>query len=329
MKIESMKWKRFTVIGAVLSFIIIILIYITFTADIAGCSERSTAKLAMRDTGLFRNPAYQIPIPLNLTFADEEVPLKNFDVRESLDRELQLNTYWHSQTLLLLKRANRFFAIIEPILKEKGIPEDFKYLAVAESALAQEVSPSKAVGFWQILEKTGKELGLEINKEVDERYNIEKSTRAACDFLLKSYKKFGGWTVAAASYNFGRNGIDRQIDRQNNESYYDLVLGAETERYIYRILAFKVIFENPHKYGFVLSQNDLYPQLKYFNVVVDTPITNIAKFAEHFNTNYKMIKTFNPWLRENYLPNSTRKKYQILIPERNFREKAYEEDFRH
>jgi membrane-bound lytic murein transglycosylase D len=325
MKVESMKWKRFTIIGAILSFTLIILLFITFTADIGGCSELYTTKQSKRDTGLFRNPAYQIPIPEKLTFANEDVPLKYFDVRESLDRELQLNTYWHSQTLLLLKRANRFFPIIEPILKEKGIPDDFKFLAVAESALAQEVSPSKAVGFWQILEKTGKELGLEINKEVDERYNIEKSTRAACDFLQRSYKKFGSWTIAAATYNFGRDGIDRQIDRQNNESYYNLVLGEETGRYVYRILAFKVIFENPQKYGFNLNQSNLYPPLKYSYVEVDTPINSISRFAEHFNTNYKMIKTFNPWLRENYLPNKTRKKYQIQIPERAFREKAYSE----
>lgn len=318
-----MKWKRITDIGSVLTFSLVIFLYITFTADIAGCKELPNAKPSKRDTGLFRNPAYQIVLPDTLSFAKEEVPLKYFDVRESLDRELQLNTYWHSQTLLLLKRANRFFPVIEPILKEKGIPDDFKYLAVAESALAQEVSPSKAVGFWQILEKTGKELGLEINKEVDERYSIEKSTRAACDFLRKSYNKFNSWTIAAATYNFGRDGIDRQIDRQNNESYYDLILGDETGRYVYRILAFKVILENPKKYGFNLNRNDLYPPLKYSLVEVDTPITNIARFAEHFGTNYKMIKTFNPWLRQNYLPNQSRKKYQIQIPERDFREKAY------
>ncbi len=325
MNLESIKRKRFTVIGVVISFTLIIFLYITFTADIAGCSELTSAKFAKRDTGLFRNPAYQIPIPEKLTFANEEVPIKYFDVREGLDRELQLNTYWHSQTLLLLKRANRFFPIIEPILKEKGIPDDFKFLAIAESALAQEISPSKAVGFWQILENTGKELGLEINKEVDERYSIEKSTNAACNFLQKSYNKFGNWTMAAASYNFGRSGIDRQIDRQNNESYYNLVLGEETERYLYRILAFKVIFENPQKYGFNLNKSNLYPQFKYSYVEVDTAITNIARFAEHFNTNYKMIKVFNPWLRENYLPNTARKKYQIQIPERNFRENAYNE----
>jgi membrane-bound lytic murein transglycosylase D len=325
MMLDSSRRKRFAVVGVVLVFATIIFLYITLTADIAGCSEISSSKNSKRDTGLFRNPAYQIPIPEKLTFANEDVPLKYFDVREGIDRELQLNTYWHSQTLLILKRANRFFPIIEPILKEKGIPDDFKFLAVAESALSQEISPAKAVGFWQILEKTGKELGLEINKEIDERYSIEKSTRVACDFLQKSYNKFGSWTIAAATYNFGSNGIDRQIDRQDNESYYNLVLGEETGRYLYRILAFKVIYEDPKKYGFVLAKSNLYPPLRFTYVEVDSSITNIARFAEHFNTNYKMIKIFNPWLRENYLPNKTRKKYQILIPEKDYRETAYSE----
>jgi membrane-bound lytic murein transglycosylase D len=317
-------WRRsLTVFGTVFAIFAQTILYISFPATLAGCSELSGSKTAKRDTGIFRNPAYQIPLPEKLTFANEDVPLKYFDVHEGLDRELQLNTYWHSQTLLILKRANRYFPVIEPILKEKGVPDDFKFLAVAESALSQEISPAKAVGFWQILEKTGKELGLEINKEVDERYSIEKSTRAACDYLVKSYNKFGSWTIAAAAYNFGSHGIDRQIDRQNNESYYNLVLGEETGRYIYRILAFKAIYENPHKYGFELTKNDLYPPLKYNYVEVDTTITNIARFAEHFNTNYKMIKTFNPWLRENYLPNISKKKYKIQIPEKDFRENAY------
>ena len=325
MRIGNLRKKKFPLIGSIVTFFLTIFLYITITVDIAGCRELSSSKTLRKDTAIFRNPAYQIPLPEKLSFAGEEVPLKYFDVRESLDRELQLNTYWHSQTLLILKRANRFFPIIEPILKEKGIPDDFKFLAVAESALAQEVSPAKAVGFWQILEATGKELGLEINREVDERYNIEKSTRAACNFLQKSYNRFGNWTMAAASYDFGANGIDKQIDRQNNESYYNLVLGEETSRYVYRILAFKVIFENPQKYGFVLNRNNLYPPLRFNYVEVDTSITNIARFAEHFNTNYKMIKTFNAWLRENYLPNKTRKKYQIRIPEKDYRENAYSE----
>jgi len=324
MKLDCTKWKRFSVIGAISSFSLLIIIYITLTADVAGCSELPNMNIDKRDSLPSRNLAYQISLPDSLKFANEDVPLKYFDVRESLDRELQLNTYWHSQTLLLLKRANRFFPVIEPILKEKGIPDDFKFLAVAESALANEISPSKAVGYWQILEKTGKELGLEINKDVDERYSIEKSTKAACDYLLKSYIKYGNWTLAAASYNYGSNGIDKQIDRQNNQSYYNLVLGEETGRYLYRIIAFKVIFQNPKKYGFILDKNDLYPPLKYYDVVVDTTINNIARFAEHFETNYKMLKTMNPWLRSNILPNITKKKYTIHIPEGGFREKAYE-----
>lgn len=325
MHYKALGKKKFNPIESIVTFSVIIFFSIVLTANVAGCRELSNSKNSKTDTSLFRNSAYQIPLPEKLTFAGEEVPLKYFDVRESLDRELQLNTYWHSQTLLILKRANRFFPIIEPILKEKGIPDDFKFLAVAESALAQEVSPAKAVGFWQILEGTGKELGLEVNKDVDERYNIEKSTRAACDFLLKSYNRFGNWTMAAASYNFGSNGIDKQIDRQNDESYYNLVLGEETGRYLYRILAFKVIFEDPKKYGFVLEKENLYPPLKYNHVEVDTTINNIARFAERYNTNYKMIKLLNPWLRQSYLPNVSRKKYQILIPEKDYRENAYNE----
>jgi hypothetical protein len=293
-----------------------------FTGNDNKVSEHVGVVLSKFDSiGLRTN---QIQLPNNLTFASETVPLEYFDVRESLDREMQVNTFYHSQTILLLKKANRYFPIIEPILKEKGIPEDFKYLCVIESSLSNAVSPSKAVGFWQILENTGKELGLEINNEVDERYSIEKSTYAACKFLLKSYEKFGNWTMAAASYNFGRNGIDKQMDRQENESYYNLVLGEETGRYIYRILAVKLIFEDPIKYGFDLKKSDLYPPLSYFEVKVDTSITNISAFARYHNTNYKMLKYFNPWLRESYLPNKSAKKYTILIPSKDYRSTAYE-----
>lgn len=270
-----------------------------------------------------QNPVYQVPIPKELDFAGEPVPIHMFDVRESLDRELQVNSYWHSQTVLLLKRANRFLPIIEPILKEMGIPDDFKYLAIAESALTQAVSPSQAVGFWQILEGTGRELGLEINEEVDERYHIEKSTYAACKFLLKSYERYGNWTMTAASYNFGRNGINRQIDRQGNSNYYDMVLGEETGRYVFRILAFKAIFEHPELYGFHLLPQELYPPLKYFEVEVDSAVTSFAQFAAHFNTNYKILKLYNPWLRESYLKNPQQKSYTVQIPKKRFRETAY------
>ncbi|MGD9977189.1 MAG: lytic transglycosylase domain-containing protein [Bacteroidales bacterium] len=266
---------------------------------------------------------FPIPIPDSLNFAGEPVPLNFFDVRESLDRELQVNTFWHSQTVILLKRANRYLPVIEPILQKNGIPDDFKYLAVAESGLSQAVSPSKAVGFWQILEGTARDYGLEVNSEVDERYHIEKSTQVACKYLQKSYQKYGSWTMAAASYNFGPNGISRQIDRQENDSYYDMVFGEETGRYVFRILAIKVIFENPQRYGFFLDEKDLYPPYRYSEVTVDSSITSMAQFARHFSANYKLIKIFNPWLRESYLTNRNRKTYVIKIPDRDFREGAY------
>lgn len=287
------------------------------------CTGSIIRKNQHHDSLRVNHGIYQVPIPEKLTFANEEVPLHLFDVRESLDRELQVNTYWHSQTILLLKRANRFFPVIEPILKEMGIPDDFKYLAVAESALTQAISPSKAVGFWQILEATGKELKLEISNEVDERYHIEKSTRAACNFLLKNYNHYGSWTMAAASYNFGRNGINKQMERQLNTNYYDMVFGEETERYLFRILAIKVIFENPQKYGFFFEKYDLYPPFDFYEVKVDTAITSIGKFAEQHGTSYKMIKILNPWLRENYLPATLGKTYLIKLPAKKFRESAY------
>lgn len=303
--------------------IALIAVGLSFLVSNSANSSNPRASLLYNDTIRILNPVYHVPIPRTMEFAGEEVPLQLFDVRESLDRELQVNTYWHSQTLMLLKKANRYFPIIEPILKENGIPDDFKYLAVAESALSHVVSPSKAVGFWQILEGTGKELGLEINSEVDERYHIEKSTQAACVFLQKSYNKYGNWTMAAASYNFGRNGIQRQINRQENNNYYDMILGEETGRYVFRILALKAIFENPEKYGFQLMPKELYPPYSYYTVEVDTAITNMAQFAQTFDTSYKMIKLLNPWLRENYLTNKGKKTYTIKIPTPNWRETAY------
>lgn len=285
--------------------------------------ERYKSLNPWNDTVYQSSLIFAIPIPEKLYFAGEEVPLQYFDVRESLDRELHVNTFWHSQTVLLLKRANRYFPVIEPILRRNNIPNDFKYLAVAESGLTQAVSPSKAAGIWQILEGTAKEFGLEVNKEVDERYHIEKSTEVACQYLKKAYERYGTWTMAAASYNFGMNGITKQIDRQDSNTYYDMVLGEETNRYVYRILALKVIFENPKKYGFFLDSTDLYPPLEYTEVKVDSAITSIASFARHYGVNYKLIKLFNPWLRENYLSNKQGKSYLIKIPRKEFREEAY------
>ncbi len=324
MRRTSLKGVRPVAVYMFSLFLIIIGFFVAMFPWQHGCSGASIGKRQIPDSLRILNAVYQVPIPEKLTFAGEEVPLRLFDVRESLDRELQVNTYWHSQTVLLLKRANRFFPIIEPILREMGIPDDFKYLAVAESSLTQSVSPAKAVGFWQILEGTGRELKLEISKEVDERYHIEKSTYAACAFLHKSFAQYGNWTLAAASYNFGRNGINRQMDRQLNNNYYDMVFGEETERYVFRILALKTIFENPSAYGFFLEKDDLYPPIDFFQVKVDTTITSIGKFAEKHGTSYKMIKQLNPWLRENYLPARAGKTYFIKIPTQGFREGVYQ-----
>lgn len=260
---------------------------------------------------------FAIDLPEEITFAGETVPLENFDVAESLDKELLINTYWQSQTVLFLKKANRFFPIIEPILKENNIPDDFKYIALVESGLDNAVSPAGAKGYWQFLEGTGKEYGLEINNEVDERYHLEKSTEAACKYFAKAYEKFDSWTVAAASYNMGRTNIIRQINRQKSDNYYDLVLGDETGRYIYRILAVKLILENPENYGFNLREKDLYTPIPTYKVKIDSSVTDFADFATGYNINYKILKYFNPWLRDNQLKNPAKKSYYIDIPEKS------------
>lgn len=267
------------------------------------------------DTIIKQPPTLAIPIPNQATFAGERVPLEFADVRESLDRELTACTYWHTQTLLIIKKSHRFFSIIEPILAQNGVPDDFKYLAITESNLVPTaVSPSKAVGLWQILEGTGKELQLEINSEVDERYHIEKSTQAACDFLKKLYERLGSWTLAAASYNRGLNGIVKQIERQGENNYYNLLLNEQTARYVFRTIAFKTILTHPQDYGFMVRIDDMYPPYAFREVTVDTSINNMGQFARNFGTNYKMLKTLNPWLREAYLNNKANKKYIIKIP---------------
>jgi hypothetical protein len=199
------------------------------------------------------------------------------------------------------------------------VPDDFKYLAVAESGLSQAVSPAKAVGFWQLLKGTALDYGLVVNAEVDERYHVGKSTEVACKYLIDSYKKYGNWTMTAASYNVGRRGIDRQVDRQKKENYYDLLLNEETARYVFRVVAFKMIFEDPAAYGFNLSENDLYPEIPVYTVEVDSAVADFADFAAQYDTNYKVLKRLNPWLRDNYLTNSSRRTYEVLLPEKGYR----------
>ncbi|MUP47135.1 lytic transglycosylase domain-containing protein [Gramella sp. BOM4] len=259
-----------------------------------------------------------LPIPEKMEFAGERVPLEDPDVYERMDRELLVNTYWQSNALLLMKRANKYFPIIEPVLKEEGVPADFKYLAVIESGLTQAISPARAIGFWQIMEGTGKEYGLEINDNVDERYHIEKSTRVAADYLKKAKERFGSWTLAAASYNAGQYGIDKQLDRQKVGDYYDLLLGEETGRYVFRILAVKEIMNNPEKYGFNFEESDLYGHIPTTKVKVDTVVKDFPDFAKKFGINYKVLKVHNPWLRDDHLKNASRKTYYIDIPEEGY-----------
>lgn len=259
---------------------------------------------------------YALELPETMDFAGEPVPLNDPDVRERMDRELLVNTYWQSNGLLIFKRAHKYFPIIEPLLAKYGIPDDFKYLAVAESALENNSSPAGAAGFWHFMKGTGREYGLEINDYVDERYNLELATKVAADYLKDSKRKFGTWTLAAAAYNAGNGGINKQIERQKVNDYYDLLLNSETSRYVFRILAFKEILSNPEKYGFNFREKDLYKEIPSYKVKVDTAVTDFADFAKKFDINYKILKIHNPWLRDTYLKNASGKAYYIEIPEK-------------
>lgn len=261
---------------------------------------------------------YSLTIPEDLKFCGEEVPVFDQDVYERLDRELLVNTYWQSNSMLFHKRASKWFPIIEPILKKNGVPDDFKYLAIIESGLMNVVSPAGATGFWQMLKGTAQGYGLEVNNYVDERYNVEKATEAACQYLKEAHDKYGNWTLAAASYNMGMNGLERQLDRQNVSNYYDLLLNSETSRYVFRIIAAKEILENPTKYGFHYRLKDLYMPPETYSVNVDTGISDLSAFAEKHGINYKILKIFNPWLRDTYLTNNSGKIYEIQFPKSGY-----------
>ncbi|TPD73341.1 lytic transglycosylase domain-containing protein [Flavobacterium microcysteis] len=252
--------------------------------------------------------------PAEIDFAGEKTPLNIIDVKERLDRELLVNANLDASTLLIIKRANRFFPVIEPILKKNGVPDDFKYLAVAESALMNATSSAGAKGFWQFMADTAKERGMEVNDGVDERYHLEKSTEAACKYLLDAYKKFGSWTLAAASYNGGFGGVNKQITIQGVTNYYDLLLTDETARYVFRILALKQIMKNPVQYGFDIAPAELYQAIPTRKLEIDSSITDLASFAKSQGINYKILKIHNPWLRDRKLANPTKKKYVIEIP---------------
>jgi len=262
------------------------------------------------DTEFLKNYS-SIPLPTKMDFCGEIVPLHLIDVKERLDRELVVNRNLHSSTELILKRAKRVFPIIEPILKEYGIPDDFKYLAVIESGLINATSSAGAKGIWQFMPGTAKEFGMEISDTVDERYNIEISTINACKYLLKAKEKFGSWTLAAAAYNRGSGGVGRSLEQQYVGDYYDLLLTEETSRYVFRILALKDIMERPQYYGFIIPENEKYPLIKTKKIEVKENIDDLAKFAVDNGSNYKTIKMLNQWLRDTKLVVTPGKSYFI------------------
>lgn len=255
----------------------------------------------------------------DLDFCGERVPVEIIDVKERLDREMVVNINLHSATTLIIKRANRYFSDIEPILKKNGIPDDFKYLCVIESSLTNATSAAGAKGFWQFMPETAKEYNLEVSSTVDERYDVIKATEAACSYLKKAYTKFGNWTLVAAAYNRGMAGIERQQTAQGVTDYYDLYLNEETSRYVFRILALKEIMKNSDKYGFVFSKDELYKPVKTKTVPVSANIDDLQKWALDQGINYKLLKLFNPWLIDTSLLVYTGKTYNIQIPTEGYK----------
>lgn len=310
---DTRKTYRFIASVALIAFVFVGFEVFTYSSDDLRSEDENYQLKFNQDYRV-----YSLNIPEDLSFCGEEVPVYDLDIRERLDRELLVNTYWQSNSLLYHKRASKWFPIIEPILKENGVPDDFKYLCLVESGLMNVVSPAGATGFWQILKKTGQEYGLEVNNDVDERYNVVKSTNAAAHYLKDAYDIYGSWTLAAASYNMGMAGVNKQLKRQKVDTYYDLLLNNETSRYVFRIIAAKEILENPTQYGFHYREKDLYKPPSTYSVKVDTTISDLTVFAQQNQVNYKILKIFNPWMRQSYLPNKSRKKYEILLPKSGY-----------
>ncbi|MBO4600308.1 MAG: lytic transglycosylase domain-containing protein [Bacteroidales bacterium] len=260
---------------------------------------------------------YAPVIPDTMSFAGERVPLERYYVREGLDNELIINMYRQSSTVLYFKRANRYFPIIEPILKRNGIPEDMKYLCVIESGLTNATSPAKAQGFWQFIPSTAGKYGLLVNDEIDMRNNLEASTEAACKYLRSLYNRFHSWSAAAAAYNCGENGLARRIESQGVSDYYDIRLNTETSRYVYRILAVKLIMQHPQQYGYHMRHCDLYPTIPTRSVTLSGQNVDLYKFAKNNGTTYKMLRDLNPWIQTDMLKNKANKSYTVQLPIEN------------
>jgi hypothetical protein len=262
-------------------------------------------------------PVYSFPIPAKVEFAGQKISLERYDMRERFDREQLIIAYSHSSSFLLIKRANRYFPIIEPILKQNGIPDDFKYLAVIESNLdPRAISPMQAAGFWQLMPKTAEQFGLEVNDEVDERYNIEKATMVACKYFKSAFNKYNDWTTVAASYNAGMGRISEEQSKQQVNESFDMLLNSETSRYVFRILAMKQFLENPKLFGYTLDYNDFYQTIDTKTVLVKTTIDDWATWAIYYGLSYYQLKDFNIWLRDRKLTNKSNKEYLVQIPDK-------------
>lgn len=310
-------WKK---LGLALSALFLLSFCVKFFS-FAG--DKNTIVAAEEVAGSMR--AFAINLPKDLNFAGEKVPQSDFSVRESIDREFLTSAYWQSSMILLIKRSARWFPVIEPILKRNGVPDDIKYIALAESHLTNSISPRSAVGFWQLIAPTAINYGLEVNDEVDERYSVEKSTEAACKYFKDAYRKFGNWTLAAASYNLGMGGIEVQLKKQKVNSYYDLYLNEETGRYVYRVIALKCIVENPQLFGIGVRKKDLYHQVPTVAVKVDSTVRDLVDFAISQGYNFKILKIFNPWLRKSQLMNPNKKQYLILFPKKEYIDKGFDD----
>ena len=302
MQIKQVLFRKTTgLILVVLVFVIELFVYSTR-------HENDTASFEQHHLSAFE-------LNHDIDFCGEKVPLHSKDILERYEREVLKNALWHSEMMLLHKRTGKYFPIIEQILASQGIPDDFKYLCVIESGLDNVVSPAGAAGFWQIMSQTGKEFGLDVSDQIDERYHLEKATEAACKYFKQAFQKFGSWTLVAASYNIGMSGLERRLKAQGTDNYYDLLLNSETSRYVFRILAVKDILEHPNRYNFDFDKKDKYAPYSTYAVVVDSTVPNWSEWAQRQSINYKILKLFNPWLRTSNLYNPSKVSYELQLPE--------------
>lgn len=306
------------------------LILFAATATVSGCSifePKSPGKTGEQTITVAEQPqSLQMPavvtvqLPGEIAFAGERIPLENYDTRESLQRELLVTMYMHSRTMNSICATARYFPLIEPVLEKNGIPSDFKYLCVAECGLDPgAVSSAKAAGLWQFLPTTGKEYGLEVGNGVDERYHIEKSTQAACNYFKKAFAKYKNWTLVAASYNVGMAGVDRRLNSQHVADYYDLMMPQETMRYLFRIVSLKLIIEDPAKYGYLIAEDHYFKPYEYTEVTVSDEKIDWPELAQKHGTNYKILREFNPWISGYEHENKAKKRYTVKVPVKDFR----------